>query len=171
MTTCTWNHRSYLPHSWAISQMRCEKGNLWVRSSVLIWYWQISWRATICGQYLWGLFISPLFKNFVGSLPSYFRPSSRHPCLHHYLYQLPYQWWPRWSPTSSSLPASSLLLCSSSVEGRALCVCASAWCPFLCPTLSVTFLLAWLEWKSNQSEVVPGFSTGTNVFYHFKGDK
>ena len=52
MTTHTWKCGSYLPHSWAILQMRHIKGNLWMRSSVLIWYWQIFERATVPGQYL-----------------------------------------------------------------------------------------------------------------------
>ena len=44
-------------------QTRCEKMCLHMRSSVLFWNWQIPWRATIPGQYFWGLFNRPGFRN------------------------------------------------------------------------------------------------------------
>ena len=56
MTMHTWKPRSCLPTSWAISWTKCEKGCLHMRSSVLFWNWHISWRATVPGQYFWGLF-------------------------------------------------------------------------------------------------------------------
>ena len=66
----TWKARSYLPQAWANLWIRCKKGHLQMRSSVLIWYWQILQRATLPGQYLWGLFISSLFKNSLwGAFP------------------------------------------------------------------------------------------------------
>ena len=139
MTLHTRRCRSYLSHSWAILQMRCEKGHLQMRSSVLILYQQISWWATIPSQYFWGLFISPLFKSslwkafsptaglilLAGSAPTVPKgPTSANICtscwVSNDLGDL---------PTSSSLPASSLLLCSLSGEGRALGACASIWAP------------------------------------------
>ena len=46
------------------------KGHLCMRSSVLLWNWQILWRATIPSQYFWGLFNMPAVKNsFLGALP------------------------------------------------------------------------------------------------------
>ena len=80
-TMYTWKHRPYFPTSWVILQTRCDKGHLHIRSSVLFWNWQISWRATIPGQYFRGLFNMPAFKNFfLEALPpvswSFFRVGS-----------------------------------------------------------------------------------------------
>ena len=67
---CTWKHILYHPTSRAISQTRCEKSNLQMRGSVLFWNQQISQRATIPGQYLWGLFTFLALRNsFQGALP------------------------------------------------------------------------------------------------------
>ena len=66
----TWKCILYHPTSRAISWTKCEKGNLWIRRSVLFLNQQISWRATIPGQYLWGFFTLLAFRNsFWGALP------------------------------------------------------------------------------------------------------
>ena len=53
-----------------LSQTKSKKGNLWIRRSVLSWNWQISWRATVPGQYLLGFFTLPAFRSsFQGALP------------------------------------------------------------------------------------------------------
>ena len=61
---CTWKCMLHLPISWAISQTRCMKGSLQIRRLVLFWSWQISWRASDPGWYLWGFFTFPAFRNF-----------------------------------------------------------------------------------------------------------
>ena len=66
--TCTWKHMSYHPTSRAISWTKCKKGSLQMRRSILFWNWQISWRATIPGQYLQGFF--PFQELFLRSLTS-----------------------------------------------------------------------------------------------------
>ena len=64
-----WKHISY-PTSRAISQTKCEKGSLQTRRSILFRNWQISWRATVPGQYLWDFFTLPAFWNsFQGAFP------------------------------------------------------------------------------------------------------
>ena len=67
---CTWKCILYCPTSRTISWTRHEKGNFQIRWSVLFWNQQISWRAAIPGQYLWGFFTLPAFRNsFWGALP------------------------------------------------------------------------------------------------------
>ena len=67
---CTWKSISYHPTSMVISRNRCEKGNIWIRRSVLFWNWQILWRATIPGSYLGDFFTLPAFRNsFQGAMP------------------------------------------------------------------------------------------------------
>ena len=57
-------------HLWAISWTKHEKGSLHIRISVLFWNWQILWRATIPGWYLWHLFNSQALRNsFLRALP------------------------------------------------------------------------------------------------------
>ena len=54
----------------AILQTRCDKGSLQMRRLVLFWNWQILWRATAPGQYLWGFFTFLALRNsFWGALP------------------------------------------------------------------------------------------------------
>ena len=66
----TWKDRSYLPTSWPVLWMRYMKEHWHMRSSVLLWNWQISWRAAVPGQYFWGFFSLPAFKNSLcGALP------------------------------------------------------------------------------------------------------
>ena len=105
MMVLPWKRMSVLPTSWAISWTSCEKGSFRIRSSVLFWYHQISWRATVPGQYLLGFLTFPAFRNsFRGALASNGRtelPSgrllsqSRWPSLHSHLGQLLgwQQWW------------------------------------------------------------------------------
>ena len=42
---------------WPISQTSLWKGSLQMRSSVLLWYWQISQSATVCGQWWHGFWV------------------------------------------------------------------------------------------------------------------
>ena len=73
MIVCPWKCRSYLPTWRAISQTNCEKGSFWMRSPVLFWNWQISWRATVPSQYFWVFLTLPAFRNsFLGVLPPTF---------------------------------------------------------------------------------------------------
>ena len=44
-----WNLISTL-RFWSISQMSLWNGSLWMRSSVIHWYWQISWIAIVPSQ-------------------------------------------------------------------------------------------------------------------------
>ena len=68
---CSWKHRSYLPTSRAILWTSHEKGLLQMRSSKLFWNQQILQRATIPGQYLWGVFSFLAINNsFLRALPS-----------------------------------------------------------------------------------------------------
>ena len=70
MMALPWKHRSLLPTSWAISRTSREKGSFLMRSSVPFWYHQISWRATVPGQYFLVFFTFPAFRNsFCGALP------------------------------------------------------------------------------------------------------
>ena len=65
-----WKHKSYLPTSRAISWTSCEKGSFLIRSSVLFWNCQISWRATVPGRYfLVFLTFLALRNSFWGALP------------------------------------------------------------------------------------------------------
>ena len=65
-----WKHKSYLPHSRAILWTNCKKGSFLMRSSVLFWNYQISWRATVSGQYFLVFFTLPAWRNsFQGALP------------------------------------------------------------------------------------------------------
>ena len=65
-----WKHRSVLPTALAISQTSCEKGSFLIRSSVLFWNCQISWRATVPGWYFLVFFTFPALRNsFWGALP------------------------------------------------------------------------------------------------------
>ena len=162
----TSKHRLYLPHSWAISHTNHAMGHLQMRSSVLFYNWWILWRATIPSWYFQGFFMTPFLVNYLwrvflptvglmwlaGSALGVLEGSSSTTILascHIGDDQGD-------NPTSSSLPTSSLLL-NSSGEGSVLCACAPGWGPLFCPALSVTFVLAILEWKSNQSEIVMGF--------------
>ena len=43
--------------------MSLTKGHLHMRSSVLIWFWPILWRATVPGWYLQDFFIRPFYRN------------------------------------------------------------------------------------------------------------
>ena len=68
--TCTWKCMSLCPTSRAILQTKHEKGSLGIRRLALFWNWQISWRATVPSQYLWGFFTFLAFRNsFWGALP------------------------------------------------------------------------------------------------------
>ena len=65
-----WKHISVLPTAWAIPQTRHEKGSFLMRSSVLIWNYQISQRATVPGWYFLVFFTFPALRNsFQGALP------------------------------------------------------------------------------------------------------
>ena len=65
-----WKHISVLPTAWAISQTSHEKGSFLIRSSVLFWNCQISWRATVPGWYFLVFFTFPALRNsFWGALP------------------------------------------------------------------------------------------------------
>ena len=64
-----------------------------------------------------------------------------------------------------NLPHLLFLFCNSSGKGRALGACDSILDPFPHPALSITFVLAMLEWKSKQTEIVVGFSAGTHSFF------
>ena len=62
--------RSYFPTSRAISLTSCEKGSFLIRSSVLFWNCQISWRATVPGWYFLVFLTFPAQRNsFWGPLP------------------------------------------------------------------------------------------------------
>ena len=82
---CPWKCRSYLPTSGAISWPNHEKGHFWIRSSVLFWKWQISWSATVPGQYFRVFLMTPAFrKSFLGAFPptvgwSFFQAGSSPP--------------------------------------------------------------------------------------------
>ena len=70
MMVLPWKCMSILPTSWAISRTSHEKGSFQIRSSVLFWYRQISWRATVPGQYFLVFLTFPAFRNsFHGALP------------------------------------------------------------------------------------------------------
>ena len=73
--THTWKCRSYLPQSWAISHSNLTKGHLKMRSSVLLWYFQISWRATIPGHYCCGIFIRHFWVNSLWGADSQLTPT------------------------------------------------------------------------------------------------
>ena len=67
---CPWKHRSYLSTSRAFLQTNHEKGNFWIRSSMLLWNQQMSRRATIPSWYFQAFFTFLAFKNsFLGALP------------------------------------------------------------------------------------------------------
>ena len=148
-----------------------------MRSSVLLLYCQISWRATDSSQYFWGLFIRPTFKtSFQEALPpmvgliffcagstlaSTNGPTSAAICSSCWIGDDVDDF-----PTSFSFSASCLLLSNSPGEGGASgtsaspCACYLIFtcCPLIHPPLGMIFILATLEWKSNQSEVLAGFS-------------
>ena len=64
-----WKCKSYLPTSRAILWTNCEKGIFWIRRSVLFWNYQISWRATVPGQYFLVFLTLPAWRNsFQGAL-------------------------------------------------------------------------------------------------------
>ena len=66
----TCKHMSLCPTSRAISWTKHKKGSLQIRRLVLFWNWQISQRATVPSQYLWGFFTFPAYRNsFWGALP------------------------------------------------------------------------------------------------------
>ena len=65
-----WKYKSYLPTFRAISWTNHEKGSFLMRSSVLFWNCQISWRATLPGQYFLVFLTFPAWRNsFQGALP------------------------------------------------------------------------------------------------------
>ena len=66
-----------------------------MRSSVLFWYWQILWRATIPSQYLWGFLTWPFFRNSLWG-PSLLLWAFLLMSLH--LHKPPGWWWPGWPP-------------------------------------------------------------------------
>ena len=66
---CTWKCRSHTLCSCIISCTRHAKGWLQMRSLVLLWYKHISWRTTVCSQYLRGLFSPPLKNSFQEVFP------------------------------------------------------------------------------------------------------
>ena len=65
MMALPWKHMSVLPTSWAISRTSPEKGSFRIRSSVLFWYRQISWRATVPGWYFLVFLTFPAFQEFL----------------------------------------------------------------------------------------------------------
>ena len=70
MIALPWKCRSYLPTSRVILQTSCEKGSFWIRSSVLFWNHQISWRATVPDWYFPVFLTFPAWRNsFQGALP------------------------------------------------------------------------------------------------------
>ena len=73
-----WKCKWYLPTSRAISQTNCKKRSFLMRTSVLFWNCQISWRATVPGWYFLVFFTLPAWRNsFWGlCLPQYVRASS-----------------------------------------------------------------------------------------------
>ena len=58
-----WKHRSYLPTSRSISWTSREKGSFLIRSSVLFWNHQISWRTTVPGWYFLVFLTLPAQRN------------------------------------------------------------------------------------------------------------
>ena len=70
MMVLSWKHKSYLPSSRAILWTKCKKGSFLMRSSVLSWNCQISWRATVPGWYFLVFLTLPAWRNsFQGALP------------------------------------------------------------------------------------------------------
>ena len=63
-----WKCRLVLPTPWAISQTSHEKGSFLIRSSVLFWNCQISWRATVPGWSSWSSLLFPTLRNYFWGL-------------------------------------------------------------------------------------------------------
>ena len=67
---CAPENAGYVPHAPVLSQQPgMQRGCLQMRSSVLLWYWNILQRANVPGQYLQGLFGPPFKKSLQGALP------------------------------------------------------------------------------------------------------
>ena len=138
----------------------------------------ISWRATIPSWYLWDLLSSAAFRNslhgalpptvgqsilWVGSFPADVDgPASAAICASWLVGDDPCD-----CPTFFSLLASSLCLSTSPRIGDLLLclgLCSGLGLVFH-PALGVSFILAMLEWKINQSEVLVGISEHMHHFF------
>ena len=153
MIALHWKCKSYLPTSRAILQTDHEKGNFWMRSSVLFWKHWISQRATVPGWYFLVFFTLPAWRNsFWGALPLTVSQSSL----------LVGSSWPKvYGPASaaiwancwvgnddSDLPTSFTLLASST------CFSASSTCFFSSSLVGEGFL-AGDGWWTGEGASVP----------------
>ena len=174
MMVLPWKHKSYLPTSRATLQTNCKKGSFLTRSSVLFWNCQISWRATVPGQYfLVFLTFAPWRKSFQGALPPmvgqiFLLTGSSLPKADGLAFTA------IWAncqvgdedrdlPTSSSLlassthfSASSICLFSSSLVGEGFLAGDGWWTGGLCPS-SARALLTSLEQRTHLSPPLSSF--------------
>ena len=123
---------------------------------MLIWYWQILWKATVPSLYFQGFLSPPFFTFFRNSLQGAFPPTMGLLCNVPTSTAMCASCWVGDDlgdlPASSNFSASSLLLYSSSCEGG-----TPAWGPFPQPPLVLPLFLPFWKLKSNQSEIVAVF--------------